>query len=100
MKYLVMKTLTEHLSATNGESRLALAQLIVETLNLDMTADSIDPGAPLFGEGLGLDSIDMLEIALAVSQTYGVKLRADDSDNEQIFRSLASLDQYIQQHRD
>ena len=59
----------------------------------------IDANAPLFGDGLGLDSIDMLEIALAVSQTYGVKLRADDTDNNQIFRSLASLNQYIQQHR-
>jgi acyl carrier protein len=80
-------------------AELELAQLIVETLNLDMDATSIDANAPLFGDGLGLDSIDMLEIALAVSQTYGVKLRADDTDNNQIFRSLASLSQYIQQHR-
>src|ERR1700712_2878061 len=77
---------------------LALAQLIIETLNLDISASTIDPQAPLFGEGLGLDSIDMLEISLAVSQTYGVKLRADDSDNHQIFRSLASLSEYIHQH--
>jgi acyl carrier protein len=77
---------------------LALAQLIVETLNLDVPAATIDPDAPLFGDGLGLDSIDMLEIALAVSQTYGVKLRADDSDNHRIFRSLASLNEHIQQH--
>jgi acyl carrier protein len=61
-------------------------------------AATIDPDAPLFGEGLGLDSIDMLEIALAVSQTYGVKLRADDSDNHLIFRSLASLNEHIQRH--
>ena len=65
-----------------------------------MAAASIDAQAPLFGEGLGLDSIDMLEIALAVSQTYGVKLRADDSENDRIFRSLASLSLHIQQHRD
>lgn len=77
---------------------LALAQLIVETLNLDIPADTIDPHAPLFGEGLGLDSIDMLEIALAVSQTYGVKLRADDTANDEIFRSLATLSEHIQQH--
>ena len=77
---------------------LALAQLIIETLNLDVSASAIDPQAPLFGEGLGLDSIDMLEISLAVSQTYGVKLRADDSDNHQIFRSLASLSEHIHQH--
>lgn len=95
-----MNISTGHLSATSGGAELALAQLIVETLNLDVTPASIDPHAPLFGEGLGLDSIDMLEIALAVSQTYGVKLRADDSNNDQIFSSLASLSQHIQQHRD
>lgn len=77
----------------------ALAQLIVETLNLDVAAATIDVNAPLFGAGLGLDSIDMLEIALAVSQRYNVKLRADDASNNQIFRSLASLNHYIQQHR-
>lgn len=87
-------------TAQDSESQaLALAQLIVETLNLDVTATAIDPHAPLFGEGLGLDSIDMLEIALAVSQTYGVKLRADDAENNHIFQSLASLSEYIQQHR-
>ena len=91
--------MTEHLSSEPGALELELAQLIVQTLNLDVAAASIDPNAPLFGEGLGLDSIDMLEIALAVSQTYGVKLRADDSDNDRIFRSLASLNQYVQQHR-
>jgi acyl carrier protein len=95
----MMKTLTDHIKPTCDDQELALAQLIVETLNLDVAAATIDPQAPLFGEGLGLDSIDMLEIALAVSQTYGVKLRADDSNNNQIFRSLASLSQYIQQHR-
>jgi acyl carrier protein len=75
---------------------LALAELIVETLNLDVAAAEIDPQAPLYGEGLGLDSIDMLEIALAVSQTYGVKLRADDSANHLIFGSLGSLNEHIQ----
>ena len=87
------------MTSTADAGEKALAQLIVETLNLDRSADAIDPDAPLFGEGLGLDSIDMLEIALAVSQTYGVKLRADDSNNHEIFRSLASLSRYIQQHR-
>jgi acyl carrier protein len=109
----VMKISTEHRSAASAPrvstsqvstsqvptpQLLALARLIVETLNLDMAAEAIDPAAPLFGEGLGLDSIDMLEIALAVSQTYGVKLRADDSDNHRIFGSLASLNEHIQQH--
>jgi acyl carrier protein len=95
----MMKPLTDPTTQTSEQQQIALAQLIVETLNLDIVAGMIDPQMPLFGEGLGLDSIDMLEIALAVSQTYGVKLRADDTDNNQIFRSLASLSQYIQQHR-
>jgi acyl carrier protein len=96
---LAMKISTEHLASASDAQVLGLGQLIVRTLNLDVDATTIDPNAPLFGEGLGLDSIDMLEIALAVSQTYGVKLRADDSDNQQIFASLASLSEHIQQHR-
>ena len=76
-----------------------LARLIVKTLNLEVPAAEIDPQAPLYGEGLGLDSIDMLEIALAVSQAFGVKLRADDKINAQIFSSLRSLNAYIQQNR-
>jgi acyl carrier protein len=73
-----------------------LARLIVSTLNLELPADEIDPDAALYGEGLGLDSIDMLEIALVVSQQYGVKLRADDENNTQIFSSLRSLNAFIQ----
>jgi acyl carrier protein len=76
-----------------------LASLIVSTLNLEVTADVIDPEAPLYGEGLGLDSIDMLEISLVVAQRYGVKLRADDENNASIFRSLRALSAYIQAHR-
>jgi acyl carrier protein len=77
----------------------ALAALIVQTLNLEVAAGDIDPDAALYGEGLGLDSIDMLEISLAVSQQYGVKLRADDKDNVENFRSLRMLNRYIQGHR-
>lgn len=77
----------------------ALANLIIETLNLDTPADQVDPEAPLYGEGLGLDSIDMLEIALVVSQRYGVKLQADNENNVQIFSSLRNLNQFIQEHR-
>ena len=76
-----------------------LALLIVKTLNLEVQASEIDPEAPLYGAGLGLDSIDMLEIALAVSKTFGVKLQADDKNNTQIFSSLRSLNGYIQLHR-
>lgn len=76
-----------------------LARLIVTTLNLEVSPMQIDPQAPLYGEGLGLDSIDMLEIALVVSQEFGVKLRADDKNNVQIFSSLRSLNAYVQQNR-
>ncbi|MBU0621090.1 MAG: acyl carrier protein [Gammaproteobacteria bacterium] len=76
-----------------------LAQLIVTSLNLEMTADEIEPEAPLYGEGLGLDSIDILELSLAISKTYGVQLKSDDADNNKIFSSLRSLNEHIQQHR-
>ena len=76
-----------------------LAQLIVTSLNLEVTADEIEPEAPLYGEGLGLDSIDILELSLAISKTYGVQLKSDDADNNKIFSSLRSLNQHIQQHR-
>ncbi|MES2356411.1 MAG: phosphopantetheine-binding protein [Pseudomonadota bacterium] len=78
---------------------LELAQLIVETLNLEVQAADIDPLQPLYGEGLGLDSIDILETALAVSKKYGVQLRSDDENNQKIFSSLRKLNQHIQQHR-
>ncbi len=86
-------------NTTQTTEEAELARLIVETLNLEVTAESIDPETPIYGEGLGLDSIDMLEIALVVSQRYGVKLRADDENNVQIFQSLRSLNRFIQDHR-
>ena len=76
-----------------------LARLIVTTLNLEIGPAEIDPEAPLYEEGLGLDSIDILEIALAVSKEYGVKLRADDKNNIKIFSSLRNLNRYIRQNR-
>ena len=85
-------------SAMTPEER-ELATLIVSTLNLEITAEDIEPGAPLYGEGLGLDSIDILEIALAVSKAHGVKLRSDDEDNRRIFASLRSLCAHIQRLR-
>ncbi|HEV2540802.1 MAG TPA: phosphopantetheine-binding protein [Frateuria sp.] len=77
-----------------------LATLIVQSLNLDsLTAEQIDPDAPLFGGDLGLDSIDALEIALAVSKRYGFQLRSDNPDNRRIFTSLATLAAHIEQSR-
>ncbi len=84
---------------TQSAQEAELASLIVKTLNLEVPAAEIDPQAPLYGEGLGLDSIDMLEIALVVSQQFGVKLRADDKNNVQIFGSLRNLNAYIRQNR-
>lgn len=87
------------LTADNGELQREIAGLIVAALNLDMAGADIDPKAALYGEGLGLDSIDILEIALVVSKQYGVQLRADSEENEQIFRSLGHLADYISEHR-
>jgi len=86
-------------SDTQTAQEIELAQLIVSTLNLEIVPGEIEPMAPLYDEGLGLDSIDILEIALAVSKVFGVKLRADDRNNVTIFSSLRSLNDYIQQHR-
>jgi acyl carrier protein len=83
----------------DAAQELELSKLIVATLNLEMQPSEIDPEAPLYDEGLGLDSIDILEIALAISKTYGFKLRSDDQNNIKIFSSLRSLNQHIQQHR-
>lgn len=76
-----------------------VASLLVEALNLEVAPDTIDPAAPLYGEGLGLDSIDILEVALVVSQRYGFQLRSDDEDNVTIFSSLASLAEHIAAQR-
>ena len=76
-----------------------LAKLMIRFSTLSSRPILIDPLAPLFGDGLRLDSIDILELALAVSQTYGVQLRADNDDNEAIFRSLRSLNDHVQRRR-
>ena len=76
-----------------------VAQLIVEGLNLETKACDIAPDAPLYGEGLGLDSIDILEIALVVSKRYGVQLKAENAENRQVFSSLRALSDYIAAHR-
>ena len=76
-----------------------VAQLIVEALNLEVTADEIEPDAPLFGDGLGLDSIDVLEIALVSSKRYGFQLRSDNADNTRIFASLRALTAHIASQR-
>jgi acyl carrier protein len=76
-----------------------IAGLFVQALNLEVRAEDIDSEAPLYGEGLGLDSIDILEIALIISKRYGIQLRADNQENQQIFRSLRHLAEYIAAQR-
>jgi acyl carrier protein len=76
-----------------------LAALFVQALNLEMAPADIDPTAPLFGDGLGLDSIDILEVALEVSHRYGFQLRSDDENNQKIFQNLRSLAAHVAQHR-
>jgi acyl carrier protein len=75
-----------------------LAQLVVQVLNLEMKPEEIDPAQSLVDD-LGLDSLDILEIALTVSKKYGVKLRSDNENNKQIFASLSALAQYVVQER-
>ncbi|MCL2428606.1 MAG: phosphopantetheine-binding protein [Alphaproteobacteria bacterium] len=76
-----------------------VAQLIVETLHLELASCEIQPEAPLFGEGLGLDSIDALELALSISRTYGLELKSDDERNHRIFSSLRNLARHIEEFR-
>jgi acyl carrier protein len=78
---------------------LEVAGLVVSALNLEVAPADIVPDEPLYGDGLGLDSIDILEIALVVSKHYGLQLRAGDEENHAIFQSLRSLGDYIAAHR-
>ena len=76
-----------------------VAQLIVSALNLDVTPGEIEADAALFGDGLGLDSIDVLEIALVISKQYGFQLKSDNEDNMRIFSSLRALTTHIASQR-
>ena len=87
-------------AATQSPLELDVASMIVTTLNLEsVKPEQIDPLAPLFGAGLGLDSIDALELALEISKRYGLQLRSDDENNVRIFSSLRALAEHIAQHR-
>ena len=90
-----MTVVSEALSQEEGK----LARLIIDTLNLELDLADLEPGTPIYGEGMGLDSIDILEVALAVSQKYGVTLHADDENNGRIFANIRSLSNYIQERK-
>ena len=97
-----MNTMPDDQKATvpsTADLQREVAALMIECLNLEVTADQIGPDAPLYGEGLGLDSIDVLEVALEVSKRYGVQLRSDSEDNQHIFSSLRSLSDFIATQR-
>jgi acyl carrier protein len=87
-------------TAAQTDAERDLAQLLVESLNLEgVEPAQIDPEAPLFNAGLGLDSIDALELALAVSKRYGFQLRSDNDENRRIFSSLRALSAHVEQHK-
>lgn len=89
--------MTDHNS--NEALQQEIAELMVQALNLDVAAADIQPDEPLYGNGLGLDSIDILEVALVVSKRYGLQLKADSEDNHRIFASLRSLSDYVAAHQ-
>jgi len=94
-------TLRQPAPSADGSDALLreVTALVVEALNLTTPAAEIDADAQLYGEGLGLDSIDILEIGLVVSRQYGIQLRADGEENAQVFRSLRHLSAHIAAHR-
>ena len=82
------------------DAEFELAQLLGESLNLEeVQAADIDPEAPLFNDGLGLDSIDALELSLAIGKRYGFQLRSDNEDNRRIFASLRALSEHVQANK-
>jgi acyl carrier protein len=83
------------MSEANRELQIEVAELIVAALNLDLKPEEIKPEASLYGGGMGLDSIDILEVALAVSKRFGFQLRTDQADYVQVFSSLAVLTEHI-----
>ena len=94
------QTIAEQGAVALNAAEAELAQLLVESLNLEgVDPAGIDPEARLFGEGLGLDSIDALELALAISGKYGFQLRSDSDENHRIFASLRALAAHIEQRR-
>lgn len=86
-------------ASTYATTEHEVAQLLINSLHLEVTPQDIQPDEPLFGDGLGLDSIDALEIALAISRTYGLELKSDDGQVRQAFASLRDLTHHIGTHR-
>jgi acyl carrier protein len=84
----------------NAQLEQQLKELIISSLNLeDVTPEDIDTDAPLFGEGLGLDSIDALELGLALKKTFNVTITGESEEDKKHFASVAALADYIEKHR-
>ncbi len=98
---LIFHTMTNlsNTAAMNTELEREVAALLVSALNLEVAPEEIEADADLYGDGLGLDSIDILEIALVVSKQYGIQMKTEGDDNFQIFKSLRSLSAYIADKR-
>ncbi len=90
---------TATVARSDGALEAEVARLIVDSLNLEIAPADIGSEAPLFGEGLGLDSIDALELALSISRTYGLELKSDDERNHRVFASLRNLACHIEVYR-
>ena len=86
-------------AAASTDLEREIAGLVTEALNLEVAAGDIDPEAPLYRDGLGLDSIDILEIALVVSKRYGIDIKAESEENHKIFRSLRGLAEFVAAQR-
>ena len=100
MNFVEFQVMTQENTPQADDALLQeVAQLMVSALNLDVDPAEIAPDATLFGDELGLDSIDILEVALVVSKRYGFQLRSDNDDNVRIFKSLRSLATHIASHR-
>ncbi len=94
-----MNKSVDNVSPTTNNLESEVADLIVSTLNLEIASHDIDPDSPLYGDGLGIDSIDILELALAISKQYGFQMSSDDPDNKTIFSSLRHLTAHIAENR-
>ena len=82
-----------------GDLKLRVKEMIIQRLKLEgMTPDQIDDQAPLFGEGLGLDSIDALELVLGIEQVFGVKIE-DEASGLKAFKSVDALTDFIREHQ-
>lgn len=80
--------------------QIEIAQMIIDAVNLeDVSIEEIDPEAAIFNDGLGLDSIDALEISLAINKRYGIKIKSGDKDVAHVFSSVAALSEYVQTHK-